>query len=112
MNSEESMRIQTCRIDRSMTCKSHVPCRKRAYRWMASVCLVVSCGYGGVANASIATFDALSEGALDISFSTGGAQQRKGILHPHSARHLSHSMFSLSGQIKLFRGLMILSPVL
>ena len=72
MSSAEAMGIQPCQTDRSMTCKSHVPSRKRACRWIASVCLAAGCGYGAVANASIATFDALSEGALDISFTTGG----------------------------------------
>ncbi|MCC6677017.1 MAG: hypothetical protein IT436_07730 [Phycisphaerales bacterium] len=39
---------------------------------MASACLAAGFGCGGIAHASIATFDALGEGALDISFSTGG----------------------------------------
>lgn len=43
------------------------------FGWKIGLWVVAAgCGYGGVAKASTATFDALGEGALDISFTTEG----------------------------------------
>ncbi|MCG3126704.1 MAG: hypothetical protein CHACPFDD_01557 [Phycisphaerae bacterium] len=46
--------------------------RKCARNGLTAVCLAAACGCGGVASAAIATFDGLSEGALDKSFTEGG----------------------------------------
>lgn len=72
MDGMESPGIQPCGTDRCMTSRNRVQGQKRAYTWVARVCLAAGCGFGAVANASIATFDDFIEGALDISFSSGG----------------------------------------
>lgn len=51
---------------------SRDPNQRWACNWMAALCLAAACGFGGVASAAIATFDSLSEGALDKSFTDGG----------------------------------------
>lgn len=72
MNSWSSTCIQGSRTDRGTSCTSRDAARTLARRLIVGACLAAGFGPGGTAQASIATFDTLGEGALATSFSTGG----------------------------------------